>query len=291
MPSLVGWAKRLIRKSCQIGWWARPKGVIMTSSIIAATTATHIEKYMGIVPDGFEVAYTIDPDVVRDSDGGYGECPVCGKLCHDGGFGSEWLRAINHINDSKKERRYHYACLLKDRPRAEVLKEIEGAETKVGKDIAVSFHFMPLEGYDNKELAAAFMTPNRLANEKGITETSGTWSRCDEGGYLSPKMRNLKWHGRLITAAKLCDSAIITADIFLDGIWVADFEFHWGNRDERGRWISKEDGHKHGFLVKQDWEVGKYRRHGLQYYYYPENIERAREERDYGKRGRKRFWL
>lgn len=270
----------------------------MTSSIIAATTATHIEQYAAIVPDGFVTAHIIDPDSAPLGGKAWGACNICGRPCHDH-HSNEWWRVIDRINDGTHERRYHKECLTKQHSRREVLSvlPVEGAVTKVGEGITVVYRFLPL--YDEgeidevtaREIAACFLTPNRQAAEKDVTETSGVWFALDEGGYISPRLNNCKTHRRLITVAPLVPKAILTTEIYLDGVYVGEFDFEWGNEREQGRFISEYKSKQGGFLVMQDWEVGKYRKHGRQQYNYEVNIERAREERDYGVWPRELFWL
>ncbi len=259
-----------------------------TLSTFRNAVNTAIKTYSAIVPSGYTVAEVINP-VMPDLEGlhQYGACPICGHACHDGQAG--WLRSKVMTWDTVHLRRIHLDCLLAIKTSAEMRKVWEGAETKVGKDIAVQVTFQPDDGSDSVQLAAVMMTPNRLAGN--TADTSGRWYRNPNGAYISPMLRNLKWQGRLETAAKLCKGAIVTVDIYLEGKYKDSFAFSWHNKDERGRWVSKDKSYKHGFLVKLDWEVGKYRNHGLQQYNYHENIERAKLERDYGKRGRKRFWL
>lgn len=255
----------------------------MSTSIITNTA---------ILPDSFVDAVVIDRASAAPAKGNFdrGACPCCGHVCPDGESGRTWVHIINYINDTKKERRYHFHCLLKEVTLREMRNITEGAPTKVGDGHTYQVTFKPAKGFDNKELAAAAMTPNRLAGI--VSETSGQWYRLEDGmGYVSPKMRNLKWQGKLDTMSKLCQNATVYVDIFLDGKYAETVRWHWSNRDERKRFVSEVTDKKSPFLVMLDWEVGKYRKHGLQQYNYPENIERAKAERDYGVKGRKRFWL
>ena len=259
------------------------------SNITIHTPATDIAAYAAILPDGWVDAHVIEPEPVNDGTG-YGDCPICGCHCDDADKGKTWRHVVNVINDHKKERRYHFDCLLHETERANALKNVEGKHTKVGDGHEYVVTFIPLEGKENAELAAAMMTPNRQAENNDM---SGAWfylPENDGGGYISPRMRNLKWQSRLGTAARTCTAAIVNLEIYLDGCWAETVTFSWRSRDERGKWVSS-DNNKHGFLVLVDWEVGKYRKRGLQQYNYKENIERAKLERDYGVRGRKRFWL
>ena len=184
----------------------------------------------------------------------------------------------------------NFACLLKETKLNEMRGLIEGAPTKVGEGHTYQVTFKPAKGFDNKELAAASITPNRLAGV--VSNTSGQWYRLEDGmGYISPKMRNLKWQGKLDTMSKLCQNATVYVDIFLDGKYAETVRWHWSNRDERKRFVSEVKDKKSPFLMILDWEVGKYRNRGKQQYNYKENIERAKVERDYGVWPRKLFWL